>query len=514
MTIHEMEEKTGMTRANIRYYERAGLLSPERSGNNYRDYSEADLAALQKVRLLRQLRIPISEIARLQAGEADLCSVLQVQTEKLQAESKETSEAADLCRELWEAQVSYSNLDAEHWLHRAAVSDDRPRRWQPAVLDVLPTAPWLWKRCLARLLDFTLVSTLLAVLRMLVLRQPFSSEWWIIKRYYGFIGMPDHIIAWENALTAFAVLAVVEALLLCTLGTTPGKWAFGLRVFTSEGRKLTFWLALKRFWGIFVKGLGCTIPFYSLWRLWKSYRTAEKGGALPWEAESVCEAEARRLCGLWFVLANALCVSAVLLAFAQAVLPLHTGELTVRELTENCSMFERQYRGGYSCYLTEEGVWVDRRNPESRSVMSNGIDPDPVYQFETDERGIVTAVHIDYERVETNNSSFWVPDDREILYFAYVLANNQVTPWELLQQNSFHLLSRHLPSEIENYTVEEGRVRMTNRFSYSGYQMLEGYEPYVEDQPVPIPGEEQRTYWSVSFELIPGGEDKGPEESK
>ena len=50
-----MEEKSGLSRANIRYYEQEGLLAPTRLDNGYRDYSDADLVALQKVQLLRQL---------------------------------------------------------------------------------------------------------------------------------------------------------------------------------------------------------------------------------------------------------------------------------------------------------------------------------------------------------------------------------------------------------------------------------------------------------------------------
>ena len=49
MTSKEMEERSGVPRANIRYYEAEGLLSPSRAKNGYRDYSEADLAALEKI---------------------------------------------------------------------------------------------------------------------------------------------------------------------------------------------------------------------------------------------------------------------------------------------------------------------------------------------------------------------------------------------------------------------------------------------------------------------------------
>ena len=38
MTIKELETRTGMERANIRFYEKEGLLSPKRLDNGYRDY--------------------------------------------------------------------------------------------------------------------------------------------------------------------------------------------------------------------------------------------------------------------------------------------------------------------------------------------------------------------------------------------------------------------------------------------------------------------------------------------
>ena len=49
MTIKEIEELAGMPRANIRYYEKEGLLNPERDVNGYREYSEKDLLILKKI---------------------------------------------------------------------------------------------------------------------------------------------------------------------------------------------------------------------------------------------------------------------------------------------------------------------------------------------------------------------------------------------------------------------------------------------------------------------------------
>ena len=62
MTIKELETSLGMTRANIRFYEQEGFLTPERGANNYRIYSEEDVETLRKIKLLRQLGLPLDTI--------------------------------------------------------------------------------------------------------------------------------------------------------------------------------------------------------------------------------------------------------------------------------------------------------------------------------------------------------------------------------------------------------------------------------------------------------------------
>ena len=50
MTIKDLEERTGLSRANIRFYEKEGLLSPLRRENGYREYTEADVQTLKTLR--------------------------------------------------------------------------------------------------------------------------------------------------------------------------------------------------------------------------------------------------------------------------------------------------------------------------------------------------------------------------------------------------------------------------------------------------------------------------------
>lgn len=65
MTIKELEETLGMTRANIRFCEQEGLLTPARTPNGHRDYSQADVETLEKIKLLRHLHLDLDTIRAL-----------------------------------------------------------------------------------------------------------------------------------------------------------------------------------------------------------------------------------------------------------------------------------------------------------------------------------------------------------------------------------------------------------------------------------------------------------------
>ncbi len=76
MRIKEVEERTGLTAKAIRLYESKGLLKPAREReNDYRDYTEEDVARLKTIAILRKLDVSIAEIKEWTEGtvsEADL----------------------------------------------------------------------------------------------------------------------------------------------------------------------------------------------------------------------------------------------------------------------------------------------------------------------------------------------------------------------------------------------------------------------------------------------------------
>ena len=63
MQIAELEQRTGVNRHTLRYYEKAGLLQEvERRGNNYRDYPEKAVEHVAMVRQLKALGFSLREI--------------------------------------------------------------------------------------------------------------------------------------------------------------------------------------------------------------------------------------------------------------------------------------------------------------------------------------------------------------------------------------------------------------------------------------------------------------------
>ena len=63
--IGQVSARTGLTARTLRYYEELGLLRPsERSLSGHRVYGNDDLQRLYRISLLRQLGLPLSDIAR------------------------------------------------------------------------------------------------------------------------------------------------------------------------------------------------------------------------------------------------------------------------------------------------------------------------------------------------------------------------------------------------------------------------------------------------------------------
>ncbi|MCI9392488.1 MAG: MerR family transcriptional regulator [Oscillospiraceae bacterium] len=114
MKINEVEALVGITKKNIRFYEEKGLLCPVRnSENGYRDYGQAEVEELRRIKLLRKLGLPIEEIRRMQEGKQTVGDGMRRHLVTLERDRQNIDEAVRLCRLLQEREIPLGELDAE-----------------------------------------------------------------------------------------------------------------------------------------------------------------------------------------------------------------------------------------------------------------------------------------------------------------------------------------------------------------------------------------------------------------
>ena len=117
MKINEVEALVGVTRRNIRFYEKEGLLAPARnSQNSYREYGEAEVEELKRIKLLRKLGLPLDEIRRMQVGNGTVGDGMRRHTVTLERERKDLEQSMEFCRRMKDQEVKLSDLDADIWL--------------------------------------------------------------------------------------------------------------------------------------------------------------------------------------------------------------------------------------------------------------------------------------------------------------------------------------------------------------------------------------------------------------
>lgn len=88
MLRNEVQNKTGLTRKAIEYYEEKGIIDPVRLENGYRDYSEKDVEILKKVALFTKLGLNLKEIRKIIFDGGSLSSVLRTKQYELSVEEK------------------------------------------------------------------------------------------------------------------------------------------------------------------------------------------------------------------------------------------------------------------------------------------------------------------------------------------------------------------------------------------------------------------------------------------
>lgn len=398
MNIAEAERRTGLSRANIRFYEKEGLLRPTRGENGYRDYTEDDVQTLRKIMLLRRLRLSVPDIRAIESGEKALPEAAAGQLDVLQGDIRESEQAYAMCRAICEDRAEWNGLDVDRYQSIVLPADD------PREKDRIPPAGCPWRRFFARNVDAGLYGLLWSML----------SQWVFRINPDNFIQLTASL-AWTLACgyAGWLLTFVFEPVLLHYWGTTPGKWIFGLSVRDEGGEKLSIRTAYARLWGVFGYGNCYALPFFEWYCNYKCYRAC-KEEELPWDLENGCSIVVREREVRWYRVALYLLVL-VLRAAAGYGIDIHAkqppnrGELTLEQFVENCNDYLK-YNENLPPYVTADGTW-DADMPTGGWTCALAAFAD--VSVETDEDGYVQSVTI---TADSQDGSLGSTERRTIFY--------------------------------------------------------------------------------------------------
>ena len=453
MTSKEMEIRSGVPRANIRYYEAEGLLRPRRAKNGYREYSEEDLETLEKIKLLRRLGVSVEELRSLRSGTESLAAVLDRRLAELGGEQASLERVRQVCGAVRAEGVSFDALDAGRYLQdldAPALPADGGGTWwkQPEAprlpeTDALPTVCSIPRRLTARLFDrFFLTMVLTAAL--------------CLGGYN-----PARASSLALSLGIVVLLGLLEPLFLRLFGTTPGKALMGLRLTGPDGRNLSYVQGVNRYVRMLWHGLGFYIPIWSLVQLYRSAARCANGEPQPWDEDVAYRAGDFRLWNLVGLLAAV----AVVYGGAEAIncnaqLPPNRGELTVAEFAEN---FNRQanYVGlGLGGELDREGVWHETPDPPNVVTVNVWQTIPGADQFQyTVEGGRLTAVTLSGE-VENSSEWYTLPVERmAVAMMAFAWAQEDAPFWTGPRRAQLETLEK--ADWEEGFTLRQGNLHIT-----------------------------------------------------
>ncbi len=136
--------------------------------------------------------------------------------------------------------------------------------------------PHPWRRYAARMADLIILGAVTWFLVGIVF-YVVAPE--VADRFFTGIGEYPLMEAMLNILLVIPIAAV----LIATLGLSPGKWIFGVRV-SKDGRPIGLLAAFKREFSVWVFGWGLGFPFVSLFTLIRSFTKLKVDGETRWDA--------------------------------------------------------------------------------------------------------------------------------------------------------------------------------------------------------------------------------------
>ncbi len=140
MRIKEVEELTGITSKNIRFYEKEGLISPKRSENGYRDYSNEDIEILKSIKLYRKLDISLEDIKLMQKNILSVDKCMDKYYKFMQEKIKELNAARKICEEIKVEYQGGYDINIEKYLDKISSNEAKGCKFVNIAYDFITKA--------------------------------------------------------------------------------------------------------------------------------------------------------------------------------------------------------------------------------------------------------------------------------------------------------------------------------------------------------------------------------------
>lgn len=137
MTIKEVEQYLEVPRATVRFYEKEGLITPERGGNGYRDYSDADVEKLRKIIVFRKLGMSLPDIEDVLDGAKPLSQAVEENIVNLEKQIEELKGALFVCHKLQEEKEEMETFEVEKYWNVIAEEEKKGNRFLDIAKDMV-----------------------------------------------------------------------------------------------------------------------------------------------------------------------------------------------------------------------------------------------------------------------------------------------------------------------------------------------------------------------------------------
>ena len=337
MKIKEIEELTGLSRENVRFYEKQGLLNPLRGENGYRGFTKEDVITLKRIKFLRSLNLSLEEIKAIHNQSDNLKDTLSKKINALDNQKNSLEVSSKVCKKLIDHDVEYSDLDVDLYLNDI---DN-----QILNSDVIPQVKEPVRRFIARLLDLTLYYSLIVIVTFI---SPFID-----------LNYSETKLVTILMVISLLIMLIVEPLFISLFGTTPGKSILGLYIKDIDENKLTYSKAIQRTAKVLIYGMAFNIPIIGEYCLYKSYLLCMNEN-LSWDKSNIVSLKDKK--GYRYVLS---CVLLISLSFTNvfctrtSMMPVNKGELTVSAFSYNFNTYADNYGFEDMFKLDRNGNWDD-----------------------------------------------------------------------------------------------------------------------------------------------------------